>query len=91
MDRHRRQRHCKTKASQLLFVAVSSLFVTVYVDFTNAGLESTIPSQLGLASGLRFLYLSQNPHLTGTIPTELGWLTHLGKFIIAAATNVSLV
>jgi Leucine-rich repeat (LRR) protein len=47
-----------------------------YIDLQSNGLTGTIPTELGLLTGLMNLELPFN-ELTGTIPTELGLLTAL--------------
>ena len=45
----------------------------------NIGLNGTIPTEIGLLTRLRLLFVDENVGLGGSIPTELGKLTRLEK------------
>jgi hypothetical protein len=48
------------------------------MDLTNGGFSGTLPTELGLMTNLKFLFLSKNA-IHGTVPSELGNLNMLGK------------
>ena len=48
-----------------------------YLELTSGGFVGTLPTELGLLTDLKFLYVSQNS-FSGTIPTEIGELQLLG-------------
>jgi hypothetical protein len=51
------------------------------LNLPDNGLESTIPSEIGLLSGLQVLYLPRNK-LEGQVPTTIGALSDLSKYSV---------
>ena len=47
------------------------------LDLSWNNLSSTIPSEIGHATGLHKLDLTSNEHLTGTLPATISLISHL--------------
>eukprot|EP00957_Ditylum_brightwellii_P096605 7357589-Ditylum_brightwellii.AAC.1 len=52
-----------------------------WIGLSDNQLIGSIPSEVGLLSGLTFLYLENN-QLTGSIPSVVGLLSHLGELYL---------
>ena len=61
-----------------------------YIFLDNAGLEGTIPPELGLLTALTLLDLDVS-RLSGTIPSELGGLTRLTKLSLVSNRLVGTI
>jgi hypothetical protein len=55
------------------------------IDLNNNNLDGSIPTDIGLLTGLTELALTNHPLLGGSIPTDIGLLTSLS--VIALSTN----
>jgi len=53
--------------------------VAEFLELTNGGFYGTLPTELGLMTNLKFVFVSKNA-IRGTIPSELGNLNNLGMY-----------
>ena len=52
--------------------------VAASLDLTNGGFFGKLPTELGLLTHMRQLYLSEN-NFDGVVPSELGFMSILGE------------